>query len=110
MKLTALPCGAIDWTALPTTAHAGETGAATMRSRSFGDIQLRLVDYSANYLADHWCDKGHVLFVVRGALTIEHRDGSRSDLTAGMAWHVADDGASSHRVFSERGAQVFIVD
>lgn len=110
MKLAALPLGTIDWTALPTTAHAGETGAATMRSRSFGDIQLRLVEYGVNYLADHWCNKGHILFVVQGALTIEHRDGSHSDLTAGMTWHAADDGAPSHRVLSEQGAQVFIVD
>lgn len=110
MKLAALPCGAIDWTASPATAHPGETGVATMRSRSFGDIQLRLVDYSAGYLADHWCDKGHILFVVRGALTIQHRDGNRCEVAPGMTWHVADDGAPSHRVFSEQGAQVFIID
>jgi hypothetical protein len=41
MKLAALSCGAIDWTALPTTMRSGETGAATMHSRSFGDIWLR---------------------------------------------------------------------
>jgi len=110
VKLAALPCGVIDWTGLPTTMHAGETGSATMRSRQFGDIQLRLVGYGSGYLADHWCDKGHILFVVQGAVTIEHRDGRRSELAAGMTWHVADEGAPSHRVFSERGAQVFIVD
>ena len=110
MNLSPLPCGSIDWTDVPRTAHPGETGEAVMRTRLFGDIQLRLVDYSANYLADHWCDKGHILFVTQGALTIEHRDGRRNELAAGMTWHVADEGAPSHRVFSERGAQVFIVD
>jgi hypothetical protein len=45
-----------------------------------------------------------------GAMTIEHRDGRRYLLTAGVSWHVADDGASAHRVVSEGGATVFIVD
>jgi hypothetical protein len=88
----------------------GATGTATARTRRFGDTQLRLVDYSAGYLADHWCDKGHVLLVVAGSLVIEHQDGRRYDLTAGMSWHVADDGAAAHRVVCEKGATVFIVD
>jgi hypothetical protein len=110
MKLSDLPCGIVDWGSEAATAYPGETGAATMRSRSVGDIQLRIVDYSPGYLADHWCDKGHILFVTNGALTIEHRDGSRYELAAGMSWHVADDGAPEHRVVSETGARVFIVD
>ena len=110
MKLTDLPCDAIDWAAVAETKHAGETGAATMRSRVFGDLQMRLVDYGAGYLADHWCDKGHIMHVVAGALTIEYRDGARHDLAAGMSWHVADNGAAPHRVVSEGGARVFIVD
>jgi quercetin dioxygenase-like cupin family protein len=75
-----------------------------------GDVQLRLVEYSAGYLADHWCDKGHILFVTAGTLTIEHRDGQRYELTAGAAWHVGENGAASHRVVCETGATVFIVD
>jgi len=110
MKLAQLPCGLIDWMAVSATEHPGDTGAATMRSRIVGDFQLRFVDYSAGYLADHSCDKGHIMLVVEGALTIEYRDGGRHDLTAGMSWHVADNGAAAHRVFSKAGAKVFIVD
>lgn len=100
----------IDWANEPSETVPGETGAATARACRFGDTQLRLVDYSAGYLADHWCDKGHVLFVAAGSLIIEHRDGSRYDLAAGMSWHVADHGAPAHRVVCEKGATVFIVD
>jgi hypothetical protein len=100
----------IDWASEPAVTVPGETGAATARARRFGDIQLRLVDYSADYLADHWCDKGHVLFIVAGSLVIEHRDGTRYDLAAGTTWHVADHGAPGHRVVCERGATVFILD
>ncbi|HTW54111.1 MAG TPA: DHCW motif cupin fold protein [Stellaceae bacterium] len=110
MDFPGLPCGAIDWAREPSETVPGATGTAIARARRFGDIQLRLVDYSAGYLADHWCDKGHILFVTYGALTIEHRDGHRYDLAAGMSWHVADDGAPAHRVVCESGATVFILD
>lgn len=110
MDFPGLPCGMIDWAKeLPETL-SGETGTASARTRRFGDIQLRLVDYSAGYLADHWCDKGHVLLVVAGSLMIEHRDGSRFELPAGASWHVADGGAPAHRVVCERGATAFIID
>ena len=110
MRLAGLPCGAIDWAQVPPSMHPGASGAATMRACEAGDIRLRLVEYSAGYLADHWCDKGHILFVADGALTIEHRDGRRYDLAAGASWHVADDGAPAHRVVSAQGARVFIID
>lgn len=110
MQLANLPCGMIDWAEVPRTTYRGERGSAAMRSRTIGDIQLRLVEYSAGYLADHWCDKGHILLVTEGALTIEHRDGRRYELTAGASWHVADNGAPAHRVMCEKGATVFIVD
>jgi hypothetical protein len=110
MDLAGLPCGMIDWAGEPAVTVPGATGAATARTRQFGGIQLRLVDYSAGYLAGHWCDKGHVLFVVAGHLVIEHHDGNRYDLAAGATWHVADRGAPAHRVVCERGATVFIVD
>ena len=65
---------------------------------------------SPGYVADHWCPKGHVLFVIAGALAIEHRDGARYELSEGTTWHVADDAGAPHRVLCEQGATVFIVD
>ena len=49
--------------------HAGTTGVATWRTRQFGPVRVRMVDYSPNYLADHWCQKGHFLLVRRRADT-----------------------------------------
>lgn len=110
MDFPGLPCGMIDLASEPAVTVPGETGAATARARQFGGIQLRLVDYGAGYLADHWCDKGHVLFVVAGSLVIEHSDGRRYALAAGTTWHVADHGAPAHRVVCDSGATVFILD
>jgi len=110
MKLGKVAPGAIDWPREPVSTQPGETGSALSRARMVGDTQLRIVDYGAGYLADHWCAKGHILYVVSGALVIEHQDGIRYPLSAGMSWHAADGEGPPHRVVSERGARVFIVD
>ena len=120
MKLPAMPLGAIDWVRVAPEAVSGETiagitGTAAGRAVMGGDAQMRLVDYDAGYVADHWCSKGHILFVVSGDLTIEHQDGTRFNLTPCMVWHVGDGDAgggpfSPHRVVCKGGARVFIVD
>jgi hypothetical protein len=110
MKLDDVPFGATDWRKLETSTHPGETGSATARTRQWGDVQVRLVDYSPNYPADHWCDKGHILLVIAGSLVIEHQGGRKFALSSGMSWHVADGGGPPHRVLCQKGATVFIVD
>lgn len=110
MKLANLPTGVTDWAQLPGSTHPGEAGMATARVHQCGEIQLRLVEYSANYRADHWCHKGHIVFVVAGRLTIEHQGASSYTLSAGMTYHVADDDGPPHRLRTESGATVFIVD
>jgi hypothetical protein len=111
MKLMKMAEAVTDWSRLPATAAPGASGAAQARARQLGDIQLRLVDYGTGYLADHWCSKGHIIYVIAGALAIEHQDGTPACLlTSGMSWHVADGEDPAHRVRSETGARVFIVD
>jgi hypothetical protein len=110
MKLQNLPADATTWAQLPAAVMSGRAGTATARTRKLGEITLRLVDYSPGYVADHWCSKGHIVLVVDGALAIEHDDGRRFSLTSGMSWHVGDDECPPHRVVSEAGARVFIID
>ena len=50
-------------------------GVATWRTRQFGDVRVRLVEYSPGYVADHWCQKGHILFCVEGELVTDLEDG-----------------------------------
>ena len=110
MKLANLPLGVTDWSTMPVSVHAGATGSATARTRQMADVQIRLVDYGPGYVADHWCAKGHILFVVAGALDIEHRGGPSFALSAGMSWHAGDEEGPPHRVVCREGARVFIVD
>lgn len=109
MKLADIPFQTIDWSSIAPTTHAGEQGAATWRTVQAGDVRVRMVEYSAAYVADHWCEKGHVLFVVDGELVTELRDGRTVSLRAGASYVVAD-GDGAHRSRAPLGARLFIVD
>jgi hypothetical protein len=109
VRLTDIPFGITDWLQVEPVEHAGQTGLARWRTRQFGDIRVRLVEYTPGYVADHWCRKGHILFCVAGELETELADGRRFHLTPGMSYQVADD-SEPHRSRTAVGATLFIVD
>jgi hypothetical protein len=110
MKMTDIPFGTTDWSKVEPTQHRGERGIATWRTRHFGCIRVRMVDYSPDYLADHWCEKGHILLVLAGELETELADGRRFVLAPGQSYQVAD-GAEPHRSRTgANGATLFVVD
>jgi hypothetical protein len=109
MRIESVPFMTTDWATVPPTEHAGETGAATWRTVEVGNVRVRMVEYSAGYLADHWCSRGHVLLVLDGELVTELQDGRAVTLTPGMSYQVAD-GAVPHRSRTQTGARLFIVD
>lgn len=110
MKIPSLPFTVIDWSKHPATAHPGATGEAIWRTLDIGDLRVRLVEYTPGYLADHWCDRGHVLYVIEGELDTELRDGRTFKLTPGMSYQVSDHGDAAHRSSTRIGARLFIVD
>ena len=57
MRMSDIPFGTTDWAAITPTEHAGESGNAYWRTREFGGIRVRMVEYTPGYLADHWCEK-----------------------------------------------------
>lgn len=109
MQMTDIAFGTTDWSGVQPTEHKGETGIATWRTRQFGSIRVRVVEYTPGYLADHWCQKGHILLVLDGVLDTELADGRTFRLTAGQSYQVAD-GAEPHRSSTANGARLFIVD
>ncbi|MCE1234800.1 MAG: DHCW motif cupin fold protein [Hyphomicrobiales bacterium] len=110
MKIPELAFTLTDWSEVPATRHPGETGEAWWRTFQIGDLRVRMVEYSPGYLADHWCDRGHVLLVLEGELTTELRDGRRFTLSAGTSYQVSDFGDAAHRSSTLGGAKLFIVD
>ena len=109
MQMSAIPFGITDWSTVETTEHPGVHGTATWRTQTFGDIRVRMVEYSPGYLADHWCSKGHILLCLEGELETELEDGRKFMLTPGVSYQVADQ-AEAHRSYTRTGAKLFIVD
>ncbi|MEK6611517.1 MAG: DHCW motif cupin fold protein [Gemmatimonadota bacterium] len=110
MHITDVPFCVSDWSALPESSQPGASGSVSQRLFEQGNIRVRMVRYSPGYLADHWCERGHVLLVLDGELTTELADGTLHVLRAGMSYQVAE-GAAPHRSRTgTSGATLFIVD
>jgi hypothetical protein len=109
VKIGSLPFGTVDWSQVEVTTHAGATGEARWRTRRYGDVRVRMLEYSPGYRADHWCSKGHFLLCLDGELDTELADGRRFTLRPGMSYQVAD-GAEPHRSSTLGGAKLFVVD
>jgi hypothetical protein len=109
MKIENVPYVVRDWSAIAPTEHPGTTGMALWRTVEMGNLRVRVVEFSPGYQADHWCPRGHVVFVLEGEITSELSDGSSSVLKPGMGYLVSDD-VAPHRSSTPTGAKVFIVD
>jgi quercetin dioxygenase-like cupin family protein len=109
MKITDVPFTVTDWAQVPETIRPGATGEVAQRLFEQGNVRVRMVRYSPGYLADHWCERGHVFVVLDGEVISELADGTTHVLRRGMSYQVAD-GASSHRSRTDVGATILIVD
>jgi hypothetical protein len=110
MNIPTLAFTVTDWDTVATTIHEGTRGHAIWKTFSVGDLRVRMVEYSAEYLADHWCDRGHVLLVISGELDTELKDGRTFKLMPGMSYQVSNHGDAAHRSSTATGAKIFIVD
>ena len=110
MQLPVSAFHVVDWAKVPVTEHSGDAGFALWRTMDMGDVRVRHVEYSAGYVADHWCDRGHILFVLEGELVTELKEGRRFRLTPGMSYQVSSFGDAAHLSSTETGAKLFIVD
>ena len=99
----------INWSTVEKPEHKGETGIACWQTMQFDKIRLRLVEYSENYIADHWCKKGHIVHCLEGEFISELESGEKFVLTKGMSYIVSDD-LSSHRSISKNGVKLLIID
>ncbi len=67
------------------------------------------MEYSKGYLADHWCEEGHIVYYLEGEFTNQLAIGEENHLTQGMSY-VVSDALSSHRSKSEQGVKLLIID
>ena len=109
MKIISSPYSLIDWDDVLITKHSGETGFAYQRSCETGNVRLRLVEYSPGFKSDHWCCRGHVIYLLDGQINFEFRDGSEIMLIKGMSCCFSDSKAIAHKPCTETGAFLLIV-
>lgn len=109
MRIENVPFATTDWNTIQPTIHPGETGQAKWRTVEVGNVRVRLVEYSPGYKADHWCSRGHVVFVLEGRLVTELKDGRSHTLGPGGCYQVGE-GADPHRSLTSEGATLLIVD
>ena len=109
MQLSPFPFSITDFECIEPEIKNGTTGFAEWKTIFRDDIRIRQVRYSADYLADHWCSKGHILFCVEGSMETELADGSKHLLIKGKLYTVGDNNGE-HRTYSKDGCTLFIVD
>jgi hypothetical protein len=104
-----IPFHVIDWDKIEKTEHAGESGAAFWKTLQYAGLRVRIVEYTAGYFADHWCQKGHIVHCLEGDFVSELENGEAFSLRAGMTYIVSDN-LSSHRSVSKNGVRLLIID
>lgn len=104
-----IPFQVIDWNNIPKEEHKGETGTSFWQTLQYAGLRVRIVEYNAGYLADHWCKKGHIVHCLKGEVLNEQENGEKHLLKAGMTYIVSDD-LSSHRSFAKEKVKLLIID
>ena len=110
MRIEGAPFAVVDWKRVAPTKHPGIAGVASWQTIDSGNVRVRIVEYSPGYIADHWCSKGHVVFVLEGELVTELKDGRTFVLKEGSSYQVGEDKDNPHMSKTQSGAKLFIVD
>lgn len=109
MHTTVIPFQVVDWNTVEKTNHPGQTGNAAWQTKQYEGLRIRTVHYSAGYMADHWCSKGHIVYCLEGSFESEMQNGEVFTLTKGMMY-VVSDALSTHRSVTKNGATLLIID
>ena len=104
-----IPFQVIEWDKISKEEHHGEHGTSFWQTVQLPGLRLRIVEYSAGYVADHWCKKGHFVYCLEGSFESELQNGELFSLCKGMTYIVSDD-LSSHRSLSKEGVKLLIID
>lgn len=104
-----IPFEIIDWNKIQKVEHTGESGTSFWQTIQHDGLRVRVVEYSKGYLADHWCQKGHIVHCLEGEFITELDNGEKSLMTNGMTFIVSDN-LSSHRSHSKDGVKLLIID
>ncbi|CAM4050199.1 DHCW motif cupin fold protein [Flavobacterium sinopsychrotolerans] len=107
--MSTIPFQTIDWDSIEKIEHIGTTGIAHWQTKQLGGLRIRKVTYSKGYVANHWCQKGHIVHCLEGEFISELESGEQVQLSKGMTYIVSDN-ESSHRSIAANGVELLIID
>ncbi len=107
--MLSIPFSTFNWANVIKIEHKGETGTSIWQTIQLDNLRIRIVEYSKNYLADHWCQKGHIVHCLEGEFISELDNGDKFIMTKGMTYVVSDE-RSTHRSLSTVGVKLLIID
>jgi quercetin dioxygenase-like cupin family protein len=105
-----IPFQTIDWTTIEKVVYKGDTGVANWQTIHYSGLRIRLVEYSKDYLTDHWCEKGHIVYCLSGEFETELSTGEKMIFSKDQSFIVSDKASSHPHVKSNNGAKLLIID
>lgn len=99
----------IDWKKLPEEKTGGISGFALSKTQKTDKMQIRFIRFSGNYEADHWCTKGHLIFVRKGVLFIDFQNGDLFKIEEGNSC-VLGENKVPHKARTKNPAEIWIID
>lgn len=109
MNINSLTTQIIDWDSIPVNELPGTTGKSLYKEIISGGYRIRRAEYLAGYSSAEWCDKGHIIYCIKGTLTLNFKNREADVLTEGNSIIL---GADDHHTAStgSESAIIFIVD
>jgi hypothetical protein len=98
----------INWENVPKVEYLGETGISIWQTIQYEGLRIRLVEYSKDFIADHWCEKGHIVHCINGEFECELKGKDTIIIKEGMSFIVSDN-LSSHKAISKNGSKILII-
>ena len=106
MRLHGIPFEAIDWSTVPASEHPGVIGVALWRTRQFGEVRVRMVEYSPA-TSPTTVREGPHRAVSRGEI---HTELGTPDIVLKPGMTTGRRRWEPHRSRTANGARLFIVD
>ena len=104
-----IPFTKVDWSDIIKNENHGMSGTVFQQVIQYPGLRIRIVEYSAGYISDHWCQKGHIVHCLEGSFESEMEEGEKFDISEGMSYVVSDE-MSSHRSSTLNGVKLLIID
>lgn len=109
MKIHALENINLNWENIQSEITHGISGHFIAKTFIHEDIKIRNIEFSADYEADHWCEKGHIIFVLSGELHMEYNEGSGTSIPQGNSL-ILGDNISFHKAKTYTPTHIIIID